>query len=445
MLRQLARFGVVFVLCILSAPAVGAVLPATRPGANSQDVNKGLVWLAKTQLRNGAWGQGDESWAMGSGMATIRDTPNVADTCMALMALYHAGSSPTDGPYRDNIVGAVDFVCGQVEAADDQSLSITTLNGTRTQMKLGQYIDTFMAAQALAEMKGKMDSAQANGRVEAALKKVLHKMEINQKSNGQWAGGGWAPTLAQAQAAKAANIAVQNGAAFDETKRQNAQEFARADIRGHAAGIGGGGAAVAGRFGGDVHTADGLALDSSDMAGNAGVPLYSAAGDIAAMQASANSNSQMRVALEAAAASPTTAPAQREAAQKKIKDIEDNAKDLADAQHVIVERMRDPKFANGFGSNGGEEFLSYLNIGESLFQKGGNDWKGWSDAMTANLERVQNDDGSWSGDHCITGRTFCTAAAVQVLCIDRAPAPAQAGGGLPVQSPSARLSVDSGK
>ena len=117
MLRQLARFGVVFVLCILSAPAVGAVLPATRPGANSQDVNKGLVWLAKTQLRNGAWGQGDESWAMGSGMATIRDTPNVADTCMALMALYHAGSSPTDGPYRDNIVGAVDFICGQVEAA----------------------------------------------------------------------------------------------------------------------------------------------------------------------------------------------------------------------------------------------------------------------------------------------------------------------------------------
>jgi hypothetical protein len=139
------------------------------------------------------------------------------------------------------------------------------------------------------------------------------------------------------------------------------------------------------------------------------------------MQASANSNAQMRGQLEADAKSPTTAPSQREAAIKKIKDIDDNAKDLVDAQHLVVQRMTDPQFANGFGSNGGEEFLSYLNIGESLFQKGGNDWKSWRDSMTANLNRIQNDDGSWSGDHCITGRTFCTAAAIQVLCIDRAP------------------------
>jgi len=34
---------------------------------------------------------------------------------------------------------------------------------------------------------------------------------------------------------------------------------------------------------------------------------------------------------------------------------------------------------------------------------------------------VQNADGSWSGHHCITGRTFCTAAALNVLTIDRSP------------------------
>jgi hypothetical protein len=28
---------------------------------------------------------------------------------------------------------------------------------------------------------------------------------------------------------------------------------------------------------------------------------------------------------------------------------------------------------------------------------------------------VQNGDGSWTGHHCITSRTFCTAAAVLVL------------------------------
>ncbi len=43
--------------------------------------------------------------------------------------------------------------------------------------------------------------------------------------------------------------------------------------------------------------------------------------------------------------------------------------------------------------------------------------------MAANLDRVQNEDGSWSGQHCITGRTFCTAAALLTLMADRAPVP----------------------
>lgn len=411
--------GVISMLCIFPARSIGAS-PATRPQSNSEQVNSGLAWLVHSQLQNGAWGQGDESSQMGSGMANIRATPNVADTCMALMALYHTGSTPTHGQYRDNITTAVNFVCGQIEAADDQSLSITTLSGTRTQMKLGQYIDTFMAAQALAEMKGKMDGPQANARVENALKKVLHKMEINQKDNGQWASGGWAPTLAQAQAAKAANIAVQGGASFDETKRQNAQEYARADLRAQASSINGA-AITDGKFAGSVTTASGAPVGGMGGGGNAGVPLYSAAADIAAMQASANSNDRMRIQLQSVAQSPTTAPAERQAAVDKIKDFDANAKDLSDAQQVVVSRMSDPKFANGFGSNGGEEFLSYLNIGESLFQKGGNDWITWRNSVTANLNRIQNDDGSWSGDHCITGRTFCTAAAIQVLSIERAP------------------------
>lgn len=419
MSRHLAfALGVISALCLFTGPMRAADSPATRPQTNSEQVNKGLEWLAQAQLKNGAWGQGDESSQMGSGMANIRATPNVADTCMALMALYHTGSTPTDGQYQNNITAAVNFVCGQIETADDKSLSITTLSGTRTQMKLGQYIDTFMAAQALAEMKGRMDGPQANARVETALKKVLHKMELNQKDNGQWASGGWAPTLAQAQAAKATNIAVQGGAAFDENKRYSAQQYARSDLRTHAADINGA-PITDGKFASAVSSAPVGGFGGG--AGNAGVPLYSAAADIAAMQASANSNDRMRVQLQSVAQSPTTAPAERQAAVDKIKDFDANARDLADAQHVVVDRMSDPKFANGFGSNGGEEFLSYLNIGESLFQKGGNDWKTWCDSMTANLDRIQNDDGSWSGDHCITGRTFCTAAAIQVLSIERAP------------------------
>jgi hypothetical protein len=43
--------------------------------------------------------------------------------------------------------------------------------------------------------------------------------------------------------------------------------------------------------------------------------------------------------------------------------------------------------------------------------------------MTGSLTRVQDKDGSWSGHHCITGKTFCTATALLVLMADRAPLP----------------------
>ena len=88
---------------------------------------------------------------------------------------------------------------------------------------------------------------------------------------------------------------------------------------------------------------------------------------------------------------------------------------LAKAQDAVIAKLDDKQFVAGFGSNGGEEFLSHLNIGESLFHKGGADWEKWDKTASATITRVQDKDGSWSGQHCITGKTFCTAAAILVL------------------------------
>ena len=62
------------------------------------------------------------------------------------------------------------------------------------------------------------------------------------------------------------------------------------------------------------------------------------------------------------------------------------------AQAALLGRLDDARFVAGFGSNGGEEFLSYMNISEGLVVKGGLDWKRWDDAMTGNLGRIQNSD-----------------------------------------------------
>jgi hypothetical protein len=73
---------------------------------------------------------------------------------------------------------------------------------------------------------------------------------------------------------------------------------------------------------------------------------------------------------------------------------------------------------NGFGNNGGEEFLSFLQTGESLIVNGDSDWKKWYDDMSGRILKIQNADGSWNGHHCITSPVFCTATSVLLLTVE---------------------------
>ena len=67
-----------------------------------------------------------------------------------------------------------------------------------------------------------------------------------------------------------------------------------------------------------------------------------------------------------------------------------------------------------FSQAGGEEYLAFHLITETMLQ-GGDDWATWFPTMRDKIVGVQNADGSWTGHHCITSRTFCTAAAILVL------------------------------
>ena len=74
---------------------------------------------------------------------------------------------------------------------------------------------------------------------------------------------------------------------------------------------------------------------------------------------------------------------------------------------------------NGFGSNGGEEFLSYLQTGEGMIMSKDDGWKKWYDNVSGRLLSIQNNDGSWNGHHCITSPVFCTATAVLILSVNK--------------------------
>jgi hypothetical protein len=393
----------------VEAPAVtpgdDASRPATQPVTPkpiSPNVAKGLDWIVQHQLANGAWGQGEESQHMGGG-GQLKDVASVADTAVATLALLRSGSSPRDGEHATPILRAVVFLCEQVEKSDDADLFVTDNRGTRVQSKLGPHIDTFLTALVLTEAKDRMPDDASNQRVALALQKVTGKIEKNVQQDGQWTKEGWAPVLANGLAGRAFNAAAQKGVRVDADKlamvNSTAQKaFEDASVAASPAAMGGAG-------------------------GAAGVELYARSANLGQLQAAQQTARDRKSQIEEALNQPTTQPEQAAALRAESERLDGQLKAGDDARRAVVERMRDERFVAGFGSNGGEEFLSYMTIGEALLAEGGEQFAQWDQSMTQNLTRVQNDDGSWSGHHCITGKTFCTSTALLTLLTDRAAIP----------------------
>jgi hypothetical protein len=210
----------------LAAPLQTAWSPAVAAKPLSNTVLRGLDFLAKHQLADGGWGQGEESSNMGGSMAGLSERSNVADTCVTLLALMRAGSTPRDGAHAAALTRGLEFVLAKIEQSDPNSLSITDVNGTRVQGKLGVHVDTFMASLALAEAKGLMPDAAREARLEKGLTKVLHKIEVNQQADGGFESQGWAPVLAQAVAGKGINRAAQKGAVVSDGSRKKFEDWA---------------------------------------------------------------------------------------------------------------------------------------------------------------------------------------------------------------------------
>ncbi|HTK75585.1 MAG TPA: prenyltransferase/squalene oxidase repeat-containing protein [Gemmataceae bacterium] len=404
---------------------------APRPEAKplSDQVKKGIDFLVEHQLPNGGWAQGEEAAAMrGGGSGEPATVANVGDTCISALALIRAGNTPKEGTYDKNVARAVAFVTAQVEKSAADDLSVTDVKNTRLQSKLGPYVDTFLTSMLLAEVKGKMPSPESEKNTVVALDRVIHKITKNQKADGTWTDAGWAPVLAQSLAGKGLNRAAQMGTKVEDRVLALAEKNARDNLKPAADGT-----AVATKpltsdpvsvsFARESAPAIAGGAGGLRMAGDANVPLYGFAANAAAGQDAINTRKLAEADLKKVADDPKAPKEEREKAQTKLKDLETNAKAQEEATKAVVQRLGDKQFIQGFGSNGGEEFLSYMQISETLLAKGGKEWQDWDKSMTENLGRIQNPDGSWSGHHCITGRTFCTATALLVLMADRAPVP----------------------
>lgn len=320
-----------------------AYSPATASGNTnvSKDdtvaaaADKGIRWLVSVQGKDGGWGQdGGETSYVRNGEHLESNGNDVANTAVAATALLHAGSSPTHGEYRANVQRALDFILRHVEQSPGDGLAVTDLAGTQIQRKLGPYIDTFLTSKLLAELDGNMGDARANARVRGALQKCVAKIEKNQLKDGSWnIAGGWAPILGTSMASQTLFIAQRKGVVVSEMAMNRVDDYtknARSVGRGGAAGYSAGGV-VGGVAGGVPGSVASIMSAGAVSASSAGVPLYQGA-----------------QALEQLS--------RTEADRIKNKD----------QIKAIAKQLDSPQFVTGFGSMGGEEFFSYLNISDSL-------------------------------------------------------------------------------
>ena len=350
--------------------------PLRKP---EEAIEAGLEWLVAAQGNDGGWGQdGGHNSDVRAGENLESSGNDVANTAVATLALIRAGHTPTQGEHKEAVRKGLDFILKRVEASPDEGLALLTVTGSQIQRKLGPHIDTFLTSMLLSEIDGETNDPKVDERVRLALQKTVNKIEKNQQADGSWnLAGGWAPILGTSMASRSLFEAKQKGVDVNEMVLARVDDYTKESAK--SGGDGGGAGIGAGRG-----VAGGTFLSGPADASSAGIALYKGAQVIEQLSRSEG-------------------------------DRKANEAEIA----AVTGELRNTRFVEGFGSIGGEEFFSYLNISDSLRRAGGKEWNEWNGNIQSKLVRLQNDDGTWAGHHCITGRVAVTSAAILTLAVDQ--------------------------
>ena len=356
-------------------------------------VDQGLSWIVEAQQANGGWGAGSHQRQQITNPHAVETDP--ATTAMVAMAMLRSGTTLTKGQYADNLAKALEHLLNAVETAPQQSVNITNQTGTQIQTKLGNNIDVILTSQFLSNILPHLkNDPQMRNRVKKCQDICVSKIQRAQDTNGSIAGSGWAGVLQSSFATNALEAAEANGTEVDKKALEKARAFQKNNYNTKT---------------GDVNTDLG-----------AGIVLYSVTGSVRASAKEARKvEEEVAKAKREGKLSQSAAPSAENL--QKIGFEKDDALQYATAYEVYqsakVEAQREDVM-NGFGNNGGEEFLSYLQTGESMIINKDATWQQWYDNMSGRLLKIQNNNGSWQGHHCITSPVFCTATCLLILAVN---------------------------
>ena len=357
-------------------------------------LSHGLEWMAAAQSSSGGWGSGSHNFQQIMDPHAVEADP--ATTALVGMALLRNQQTNAKGKYAVNFNKAVNYLLAVVEQTPSNAANISQLTDRQPQVKLGRNIDVILTAQFMTNylQQSSLD-AQQKDRVNKALQKCVTMIQRTQDTDGSWKDGGWAPVLQSALANNALESAKEAGAKVDDKVMEKSRSYQKNNY--------------------DTKT-------NSALTGKAaGVLLYSVSGSA---RASAKEAKLAEVTMDYARKNGTLKTTDKVSKENLVKAgmaAPEAEKYVAayEVNRAASKRAQDNDIINGFGSNGGEEYLSYLMTGESLVVSGDNDWKKWYDQTSGRLLQIQNNDGSWNGHHCITSPVFCTATCLLILSIDK--------------------------
>jgi hypothetical protein len=358
------------------------------PEKLTASLDRGLAWIVEAQNTDGGWGAGNHSRQDVLDPHAVTSDP--ATTSMVAMALLRTGSKPNER----KLSTAIEYLLKAVESSPEKSMNITTLTGTQIQSKLGQNIDVILTSQFFSNLLDQLEESPMKERVKRANSICINKIQRAQNSDGSIAGSGWAGVLQSSFAANALESAEEQGIAVDKKVLAQAKTFQKNNYDAKSEAV------------------------NTDM--GAGVVLYSVSGS---SRASAKEARKVKEEVEKAKKDgrlPSNAPVSAENLEK-IGFSRGESLNYATAYEVYnsanVKAQRDDVM-DGFGNNGGEEFLSYLQTGEGMVIANDANWTKWYDNISGRLLKIQNNDGSWNGHHCITSPVFCTATCVLILSVN---------------------------
>lgn len=364
----------------------------TAPNIESS-VEQGLAWMAAAQLPNGGWGAGSHTSQNILDPHAVNADP--ATTAMVGMAFLRTGNTLQSGVYSQQLTSVLYFLLDAVETTPADRLQITSETNTQIQAKLGSNIDAVLTLQFFSNLAAEVsDSDPLKDRIMKSMNICADKIQQLQDHDGSFKGSGWAGVLQSSLANNALESAQYQGAEVDETVLDKSRNYQKGNYDVNS---------------GQVNTDKG-----------AGIVLYAVSSSV---RASAKEARKVREEVDEAVRSGKLNKNEVVTAEslQKIGYSEDEAKKYSSAYQVYEAAKgtaQEDDVVQGFGNNGGEEFLSYLQTGESLIINQDEEWKTWYENVSGRLISIQNENGSWNGHHCITSPVFCTATTLLTLSIN---------------------------